>query len=109
MLKKMVNGAKKTIQEKGARLFQIFASVITGICTFTMPVYASYTAPIDNLKTVLITIAASIGGVLLVWGIIQFAISFKKQDQNGEHSAVFSIAAGAVMLAAGVIVGVLGA
>lgn len=68
----------------------------------------SYTAPLENLKTVLITISGAAGAVLIVYGAIRFAIAFQKMDQNGEHSAIYTIIAGAVLGGISVVLGVLG-
>lgn len=68
----------------------------------------SYTTQIDNLKTILLVIAAAIGGVMLAYGIIQFAFAFKKMNQNGEHDAVMTIATGAVLLGGSAIFAALG-
>lgn len=59
---------------------------------------------IGNLATLLTTIAQAAGAVVLLWGIIKFGISFTKQDQGGEHTAINWIIAGIVMLVAGTIV-----
>ena len=75
---------------------------------YTQPVFASeYTGAVDGLKTVLTTIAIAIGGVLIIWGAIQFAISFKKMNQQGEHDAVISMAAGAVLVGISAVVALL--
>ncbi|MDY4838372.1 MAG: hypothetical protein SO160_02340 [Lachnospiraceae bacterium] len=68
----------------------------------------SYTTQIVNLKTILLVIAAAIGGVMLVYGIIQFAFAFKKMNQNGEHDAVMTIATGAVLVGGSTIIAALG-
>lgn len=68
----------------------------------------SYTAPLDNLKTVLITIAGSAGVIMLLYGIFRFALAFKKMDQNGEHDAIFTIIAGGILTAASVVLTALG-
>lgn len=67
-----------------------------------------YTTQLTNLKTILLTVAAAIGGVMLVWGGIQFAISFKKTNQQGEHDAILTVAAGALMLGISAVVTALG-
>ena len=68
----------------------------------------SYTTQIDNLKIIILVIAAAIGGVMLAYGIIQFAFAFKKMNQNGEHDAVMTIATGAVLLGGSTIIAALG-
>lgn len=58
-----------------------------------------YNAPLNNLATILKNIAAAAGVVLIVYGAIRFAIAFQKMDQNGEHSAIYTIIAGGVLVA----------
>ena len=67
-----------------------------------------YTGPIDNLKTVLITIAGSAGVILVVWGGIQLASAFKKMDQNGELIAIRTIVAGGILIGLAAVLAVLG-
>ena len=67
----------------------------------------SYTTQIDNLTTVLTTIASALGAVILIYGVIRFALAFQKLDQQGEHQATLTIVAGTILIAAGVVVGVL--
>lgn len=66
-----------------------------------------YTYAIDSLKGVLITLGASIGAVMLVYGGIKFAMAFRQMDQQGEHQAVYSVVAGGVLLGLGALVAVL--
>ena len=70
---------------------------------------AGYLNSINQLKSVLTQIAAAIGGVIIIYGGIKFALAFQKLDQQGEHQAVFTIVAGGVLLGLAGIVGLLGA
>ena len=63
-----------------------------------MVVATSYTRAITNLKSVLLTLGAAIGAVMLVWGGIRFAMSFLQMDQQGEHQAVYTVVAGGVLV-----------
>jgi len=63
-----------------------------------MVVATSYTSAITNLKSVLLTLGAAIGAVMLVWGGIRFAMSFRQMDQQGEHQAVYTVVAGGVLV-----------
>lgn len=76
----------------------------------TLPVLAAapYTAPLTNLKQILVTVASSAGVVILVYGAIRFAISFQKMDQNGEHQAVYTIIAGGVLVGISAVLTALG-
>lgn len=103
MLKKVKGFAKRNVTRVNVALWAMLFGLL-----FNQPVFASsYTGAIDGLKGILTTIAAAIGGVLVIWGAIQFAISFKKMNQQGEHDAVISMAAGAVLVGISVVVGLL--
>lgn len=86
----------------------IVASLV--LMGYPVPSYAtgSYTTQITNLKTVLTTIITPIGAVLIVWGAVRFAIAFQKMDQNGEHSAIYTIVAGGICAGIGAVVAALG-
>ncbi len=85
-----------------------YAYMTRPVVAFAAPGGSSYTAPLDNLKTVLITIAGSAGAIILLYGIIRFALAFKKMDQNGEHDAIFTIVAGGILIAASAVLTALG-
>lgn len=71
---------------------------ILAAATNMMVVATSYTRAITNLKSVLLTLGAAIGAVMLVWGGIRFAMSFRQMDQQGEHQAVYTVVAGGVLV-----------
>lgn len=76
---------------------------------FSIQTIAGYLSSIQNLKSVLTELAGAIGGIIIVYGGIKFALAFQKLDQQGEHQAVFTIVAGGVLLGLAGIVGLLGA
>ena len=61
-------------------------------------VATSYVTAINNLKNILLTIGTALGAVMLVYGGIRFAMSFKDYDQNGEHRSVYTIIAGGILV-----------
>ena len=63
-----------------------------------MVLATSYTTALTKLKTVAIAIVAAAGAVVLIYGGVKFAESFQKKDQNGEYSAIYTIAAGGIMV-----------
>ena len=69
---------------------------------------ASKTAKVDkvmkNFSTIITDIGAAIGAVLLALGLIRFAMKLKDNDQQGLHSAVYTFAAGGVLLMGNTIV-----
>lgn len=58
----------------------------------------NYITAISNLRTILTAIAVAIGGVVVIYGGIRFAFAFQKLDQQGEHSAIYTIVAGGILL-----------
>ena len=106
MMKKVDGLVKKMNKYTCIRLLCVTMMIIAP----PMPVYAAtgYTAPLTALKTILTTIATAAGAILLIYGAIRFAISFQKMDQNGEHSAIFTIVAGGVLIGISAILAALG-
>lgn len=106
MLERIKGFMKRNITGKNMVVWTFMFGVL-----YAQPVFAgdggNYTGAVDGLKTVLTTIAIAIGGVLIIWGAIQFAISFKKMNQQGEHDAVISMAAGAVLVGISAVVSLL--
>lgn len=91
----------KKVRENAETVKAVIMAILFGILVRPEIAYAaSYTKPLDNLKTVLISIAVAAGAVLLIYGGIRFAIAFQKMDQNGEHQAIYT------MIAAGVLLGI---
>lgn len=104
-VKKAASKGKETII---ATMSALLYAYITRPITVAATSNGSYTAPLDNLKTVLVTIAGSAGVILIVYGAIRFAIAFQKMDQNGEHSAIYTIIAGGILAAISAVLTVLG-
>lgn len=108
MIKKMMKKIRKVVVSFRETVMPVASAILISYLIRPIPVYASYTQPLDNLKTILITIAGSAGVILVVYGAIRFAIAFQKMDQNGEHSAIYTIIAGGVLIGISAILGVLG-
>jgi len=110
MIKKAVAKVKKGFKKFKETITATTAALVYSYMTRPVSVYASgsYTAPLDNLKTVLITIAASAGVILIVYGVIRFALAFQKMDQNGEHQAIYTIIAGGILAGISVVLAVMG-
>lgn len=111
MFNRIISKVKKDASAIKKAAANTIGSLILGYATLPTPVLAAgggYTAPLDNLKTILITIAGSAGVILVVYGGIRFAIAFQKMDQNGEHSAIYTIIAGGVLIGLSAVLGVLG-
>lgn len=105
MVKKFLNKVKIVCGRfKQAVLAAVNALVIAYI-TAPIPVFASsYTSPLIKLKTVFISILGAAGVLVLLYGIVKFAESFQKKDQNGEYSAIYTVVAGGILLGASAII-----
>lgn len=112
MIKKVVTKVKEGLKKFREIISVTVAALAYSYMTRPMTVLAagggSYTAPLDNLKTILITIAASAGVILVIYGVIRFALSFQKMDQNGEHQAIYTIIAGGLLAGISIVLAVLG-
>ena len=111
MFTKVMKKIKEVAAKRKNTIITTMAAFAYAYMTRPVVVFAgpsSYTAPLDNLKTVLITIAGSAGVIIVLYGIFRFALAFKKMDQNGEHDAIFTMIAGGILLAASVVLTALG-
>lgn len=94
IFKKVKNDCSKFKQT----LIAIVNALVIAYITSPIPVFAAgYTAPLTKLKTAFIAIIASAGVIVLLYGVVKFAESFQKKDQNGEYSAIYTIVAGGIM------------
>lgn len=108
MMNKMKEKIKKGKDSLKKTAVSVAGALLVAYLTRPVAVYASYTAPLNNLKTVLLTLAGSAGVILVVYGGIRFAISFQKMDQNGEHQAIYTIIAGGILIGLSAVLGILG-
>ncbi len=110
MMKKAVSKVKEGFKKFKETIMVSTAALAYSYMTRPMAVYASgsYTAPLDNLKTILITIAASAGVIIVIYGAIRFAIAFQKMDQNGEHQAIYTLIAGGILIGISAVLAVMG-
>lgn len=112
MLKKFMRRSRKLLVKTKDTLKVIIAAILIATQTLPLPVYAAgqgYLVPLTNLKTIFIAIVAAAGVIVLGYGGVKFAVSFQKMDQNGEHQAIYTVIAGAVMLGISGIMAALGA
>lgn len=113
IFKKVKDGCKKFKQAVSATTMAIVNAVVFAYILCPIPVYAdpkgdtSYLKPLINLKTVALALLGSFGGIVLIYGIVKFAESFQKKDQNGEYAALYTIAAGGILAGGSIILGIL--
>lgn len=98
-------------------LKQKVITTIFGVATMTgmmvTNVYATVdtsavTKPLDILKVIVIAIVTSIGGIVLVKNIMEFATAYQQQDTSSMNSALKGIVGGLMMAGVSVILGILG-
>lgn len=109
MLKKISTYLKSHINKliiRGSSIFTIACMMLSSSVN-AFAGQQSYTQPLVSLKTVILTLLGSFGGVILAYGIYSIAMSFRKKDQGGIEDAVSTIGMGAICLCGSVIVGVL--
>lgn len=103
---------KRNTQEK-RNVFRRVGTVVSGLAAslaYAVPAFAadSYLGPITKLKTVLLSIAAPAGVIVVIFGGIKFAESFQKKDQGGEYSAIYTVIAGGVLFGLSAVISALG-
>ena len=109
-MKKLLTGIKKATFVKEEMFKAVVSALIISymLCPATASASGGYTTAITNLKSVLLTILAPVGVLLLIFGIVRFAVAFQKMDQNGEHSAIFTIVAGSILVGGSALLAALG-
>lgn len=86
-------------KESWSAVRQGIAYVPMASMAFAMPVYAasSVTTPLDNLKTLIVSIIGAVGIIILAKNVMEFAQSYQQQDSSSMHSAIKGIVAGLIM------------
>ena len=100
MLKRTKEKVKTVLSRSKQAMVAVPAALTLAYMTAPMTVFASdaYLQPLNKLKTVMISIVAAAGVIVLIYGGVKFAESFQKKDQNGEFSAIYTIVAGGIMI-----------
>lgn len=52
---------------------------------------------INNLSNFIFEIVRAVGGIMIVFGLVQFGMSFKSQDPSQRASSVFTILGGSII------------
>ena len=95
---------------------KIVAAVAAGAMisnAYTVPVYAAtgtdaITAPLDNLKTLVIAIIGAVGIIILAKNVMEFAQAYQQQDSSTMSSALKGIVAGILMAGISTVLAFLG-
>lgn len=78
------------------------AGAVFAVNSMTTTVFASgdtstVTAPLENLKTLLIAVIGAIGVIILAKNVMEFAQAYQQQDSSTMNSALKGIVAGVMM------------
>lgn len=105
---KCMNGIRvmKSNVKKGITAGLLGASMVT------TNVYASGTSsvtqPLENLKTLVLSIIGAVGIIILAKNVMEFAQSYQQQDSSSMNSALKGIVAGLLMASISTVITFLG-
>ncbi len=85
--KKLVAGAAGAMMAVNMLPIQVFAAGDT----------SAITAPLDNLKTLVIAVIGAVGVIILAKNVMEFAQAYQQQDSSTMNSALKGIVAGIMM------------
>ena len=69
---------------------------------------SSVTAPLDNLKTLIIAVIGAVGVIILAKNVMEFAQAYQQQDSSTMNSALKGIVAGVMMAGISSVLTILG-
>ena len=89
-------------KKKAKKMINRISSITAGAAMlYTTNVYASgaevVTAPLNNLKNLVIAIIGAVGVIILAKNVMEFAQSYQQQDSSSMNSAIKGIVAGLIM------------
>ena len=98
-------------KENGKGRFTKVRKLVTGACCAgymalaSMPLTvfaasagpASITQPLDNLKTIVISVIGAVGVIILAKNVMEFAQAYQQQDSSTMNSALKGVVAGIMM------------
>ncbi len=111
MIKKSVNKMKQSAEKAvSAVMICTAVSVLDNIPVSAAPSETTdaVLAPLNNLKTLLTSIVAAIGVIVMVKNIMEISSALQNQDSAGVTSGLKGLAGGAMMAAIGTVLTILG-
>lgn len=90
----------KKLTDKKKKVTTVVSAVSTAMLLPTTCLAAgteAITAPLDNLKTLMIAIIGAIGVIILAKNVMEFAQAYQQQDSSTMNSALKGIVAGIMM------------
>lgn len=101
---KMLSERKKSKNLKANIVKCVTMTAMIVICC-TATCYAGDGDVLSSAKDLLGKAVTACGGFLSVWGLINLGISFKDHDGAGQQKAIMQLLGGAIVVAAGVLLG----
>lgn len=81
------------------------------ICLYyaSCPVYATNAVikKVNNIYTLVVGIIGAAGGIVLAWGVFEFAAAYQSHDSSTQTQALKKVVSGIIMCAASTIIGLL--
>ena len=75
----------------------ILASSVMGIRVCAASDTSAITAPLDNLKTLVMAVIGAVGVIILAKNVMEFAQAYQQQDSSTMNAALKGIVAGIMM------------
>lgn len=104
-----------TFSRKGRlkrHIVPMVAGFITAASMYALPVHASGVSevlnPINNLKTLVLSIIGAVGVIILAKNVMEFAQAYQQQDSSTMNSALKGIVAGVMMAGISTVLSFLG-
>ena len=104
-----------TFSKKGRlrkHIVPMAAGIVTAASMLSMPVHASGVSevlnPINNLKTLVLSIIGAVGVIILAKNVMEFAQAYQQQDSSTMNSALKGIVAGVMMAGISTVLSFLG-
>ena len=96
---KNMSGFRKFVKKNA---FKTVAAVMAACCAMVTRVYAAsdtsaITAPLDNLKTLVMAVIGAVGVIILAKNVMEFAQAYQQQDSSTMNAALKGIVAGIMM------------
>lgn len=99
--------------EEKLKKFRKVSTILICIATFlsiTTPTVYAATDPlsvINNLSNFIFDIITAVGGIMVVFGIVQFGLAMKSHDPSQKANSVFTIVGGLIIAGAETILNVI--
>lgn len=95
---KNMRGFIKSVKQK---VLKTVAVVMAASSAMVIRVYAAdtsaITAPLDNLKTLVMAVIGAVGVIILAKNVMEFAQAYQQQDSSTMNAALKGIVAGIMM------------